>query len=133
MAQIEKAITIASIVTAVATAVIAAATIFYTVYSQGQWDVAKRQLVSVQRAFVLANKIVAQPIGTPQNGIVRLRVQWENSGNTPTRELATYVNLPLLREAIPRGYNFPDLDNKGKQTQSPLAIHGFIPPHGIIV
>lgn len=90
--------------------------------------IAKQNLVVVQRALVLATAIAAEPFGTPATGFIRLRVQWENTGNTPTRGFRSYVNFVTRAEPIPKDYNFPDLDSEGKILKSPIEVHSLVPP-----
>jgi hypothetical protein len=60
-------------------------------------------------------------------------VQWENSGNTPTKNMTTRGQFAMLHQRLSRGYHFPDLDEKGKETKTPSALHGFMAPHGTSV
>jgi hypothetical protein len=113
------------------------------VVARWQWDAMKDanramqdQLVFGQRAYVLPAKIVQEPFGSPEKGVIRLRVQWENSGNTPTRRMRSYVNFIPRRDPLPKGYNYPDFtveEGKARVTDTPDAARGFIPPKGQVV
>jgi hypothetical protein len=51
--------------------------------------------------------------------------KWENSGDTPTKNMLNYVSWGLFVKDIPAGFDFPD---QGDEERIPILI----PPHAII-
>jgi hypothetical protein len=93
-----------------------------------QSDIARAQLISSQRAYVMALKLVVEPIGPVDSGIARLRVRWENFGNTPPRNLRTSVNFRVRPDLMPKDFIFSDFDEQGRVIQSFAGIPSVIPP-----
>jgi hypothetical protein len=66
-----------------------------------------------QRAFVNYQGVRTDPAN--QDAISMkiveygFNVNWENSGTTPTRNATMHVNHYFAKEAIPKGWNYPDL------------------------
>jgi hypothetical protein len=87
------------------TVVIAIASVFATMISRDA-------LISVQRAFVVPAGLKWDPIGDAQIKKVKWNIYatWQNSGNTPTRNLRTLVvkafSIGILNFDDPLGSNF---------------------------
>jgi hypothetical protein len=82
----------------------------------------REAMVETQRAFVLVRvlevELVTFPYQSPTAAIIdriagwRVGVVWENSGDTPTRDLVTHVSLKFFDSQIPDNYDFPDLPER---------------------
>jgi hypothetical protein len=131
-------------VTAVATAVIAAYTVVLSVSTKRLWrqaktaseiakaaadqakrsvDLAEASLVAGERAFIFAVGIAPLWEKSPDGKVYcwRFRPSWNNSGDTPTRELSFNTECVLLDKTdLPKDFNFD------QDTQPPGK--GLIPP-----
>ena len=75
--------------------------------AKDQTVLTRQAMVDTQRAFVLVKalevELVTFPYQSPTAGIIdriagwRIGVVWENSGDTPTRDLITHVSLQIFR------------------------------------
>jgi len=82
----------------------------------------RETMTKTQRAFVLVKalevELITFPYQSPTAGIIdriagwRIGVEWENSGDTPTRDLITHVSLKFFDDGIPNNYDFPDLPER---------------------
>src|SRR5262245_56571915 len=82
---------------------------------------------------LMATKLVGEPIGTPQSGFIRVRVRWENFGNTPPRDLRTHVVWQAREDPIPKDFAFPDLNEKGQILQAHPGTRSLVPPRSSAV
>jgi hypothetical protein len=90
--------------------------------AKDQTVLTRQAMVDTQRAFVLVKalevELVTFPYQSPTAGIIdriagwRMGVVWENSGDTPTRDLITHVSLKFFDDEIPNNYDFPDLPER---------------------
>jgi hypothetical protein len=94
--------------------------------------IAEQSMIASQRAFVFAkgfSQYWEESSEPSQEGQYcwRFRPQWENSGSTPTRDLALYTNCSLRDTPLPRGFAFhaatPSEDEIGR---------GLIPPKSML-
>jgi hypothetical protein len=91
-------------------------------------DLAERNLTATERAFVHLKTIVGDPIRDP-NQVLRIFTvvfEWENSGTTPTRDLAVNVNWTHQWGDLPGGFLYPYNDaGRTRLFLGPKAIsHG---------
>ena len=80
-------------------------------------DVAREALEATQRAFI-SFSVHLTPVGiVPQQKMDRIPIAWQfqvplvNSGNTPTRNLRTFVRAVSLEHEITSEYDFGDFKN----------------------
>lgn len=86
-------------------------------------EITQEALVSVQRAFVIAKTTAPTSIPDADGKRVvawEFRIQWENSGNTPTRTVLQYVNVQWRANELPKNFNFSDL-GEPRSTQSVIG------------
>ena len=90
-------------------------------------DISKLSMVASDRAYVHFRRCTWISHQDVADGHLfwRIRVEWINSGNTPTRSLAIYVHWELRDSELPNDYTFA----MGNGTQ---AVHGTIYPQGVI-
>jgi hypothetical protein len=82
----------------------------------------RETMIKTQRAFVLVKALEIEPLTvlhqSPTGPLVdrvvgwRIGVKWENSGDTPTRDLFTHISLKSFDSEIPNNYDFPDLPDR---------------------
>ncbi len=71
-------------------------------------DVARDAMVAGERAFVFAIGIKAFWTKDNQTDLYhwKFRPQWQNSGDTPTKNMTMYTDCMLLDGELPMGFNF---------------------------
>jgi hypothetical protein len=94
-----------------------------------QASLTREAMIRTQRAFVFVKRIcvghqtnlVQSPTGPLVEVIVgwNIGIQWENTGDTPTRDLITHISLHEFQGEMPASYDFPDLN--GTTTKSLLG------------
>ena len=109
--------------TAIATIVIAAFTGTLWVATSRQAQLTREALIADKRAFVFPVDIVPQydaldPVTGEHNW--RFRPAWRNSGDTPSKNLALYVDCELRNTPLPIGHNFIETRQPG---------NGLLPPN----
>jgi hypothetical protein len=86
-------------------------------------EISKESLVSVQRAFVgFSGSVVGTEVldSTGKRVVtMRLNTPWINSGNTPTKDAASWVNWISLPGGLPDNFTYPDL---AKFTEKQFAL-----------
>jgi hypothetical protein len=84
-------------------------------------EISRKNLEAVQRAFVFLTQteILADMNRERQITGYRFRATWENSGTTPTRQLAVYLAMIGTPRELPKSYAFPDFN---KMECVPLAL-----------
>ena len=95
-------------ITAIATIVIAIFTgVLWKVTGQ-QVRVTKEALIADKRAFVFPKDILPEWSQDPTTGqyVWRFRPQWENSGDTPTKNMRLYSACELRTTLLPNGFDF---------------------------
>lgn len=106
------------LITALATVAIAAFTFTLWRSTRDLWEATRDQaaltrdaLFHTERAFVFPKRshwsVFLDP-NTNELSHWTYAIEWENSGETPTRDMFTFVSLKLADEALPRGFDFPD-------------------------
>lgn len=111
---------------------IAAATIFNVCVANRQWgalresnDINRKAYNAANRAFVISKGIDAefQFDSAVGRNLWSVAPKWENTGNSPTRDLHMYVNWCPRNSPLPAGFTFPDLASTGDITLSHLGPH----------
>ena len=95
-------------ITALATVVIAAFTCTLWLATSRQAELTKEALIADKRAFVFATGITPMwelDAATNQYDW-RIRPNWQNSGDTPTRNLRLYVDSEFRNTALPTNFRF---------------------------
>jgi hypothetical protein len=89
-------------------------------------DTAKLSMVASQRAYVHHNGMrwISHRDITDGSTFWRLRPQWINSGNTPTRALHVYVKYELRDTLLPDSFGFVPTE--------PINAPAMLAPHSII-
>lgn len=95
-------------ISALATIVIAAFTITLWIASREQARLTREALIAANRAFMFPTglkQVFEMDIAT---GLYnwRLRPEWRNSGETPTKNLTTYVECEIRNSLLPANYGF---------------------------
>ena len=100
----------AGAITTVATIVIAAFTIVLARVSRRQADLTKESMIAGERAFVFAKDVRAyyEFDKTTNQYNWRFRPIWENSGDTPTKNMTMHTRCMLLDDPLPPGFNFDE-------------------------
>lgn len=92
-------------------AAVTAALAFFTYFLWGATrrlvEDSRNALVSTQRAFVYIKNFEVHPFENPNR--LSIIPTWENSGETPTKNMFSHVNWQWFLAAIPDDFNFPDL------------------------
>lgn len=95
-------------ITALATIVIAAFTVTLWVATSRQASLTREALIVDKRAFVFAS--VLNPVweidAATQKYNWRLRPTWQNSGDTPTKDLRIFVACEIRNSVLPDGFDF---------------------------
>jgi len=103
---------------AIASGIVAAATVVYAIVAYWQWQALldsnktnREALISVQRAFLTFNGF--QPaVRVEHNGktVFVITGMWENSGNTPTPIAAGYANYNILTDQEFEKFDFREAE-----------------------
>jgi hypothetical protein len=67
----------------------------------------RSSLQSTQRAFVFIK--ILEVLNLPDTKKLIIIPQWENSGDTPTKNMLNHVNWALFEKDLPTDFDFPDL------------------------
>lgn len=72
------------------------------------FKISKLTMEAGNRAYVQYERVtyVSHMIGVPGQLFWRFRAHWTNSGNTPTRQLLSYVNVEIRDTPLPDDYAF---------------------------
>lgn len=92
-------------------------------------DTAERQL----RAYVSLKEFGASPMVDIQtNALIawELRLTWQNTGATPTRDMLSHVSVRFEPDEIPDDFRFPDLWIIGRK-QVYVPVH--LAPNGVFI
>jgi hypothetical protein len=119
---------------------------------QDSIEVSRRAAIATENAFTLTQRAFVFvrdariDIFKDQNGTISYfasRIVWENSGDTPTKNLRTHFNVVLFPTVLPDNFAFPDLNPSGgilllsttvatligpKASSTTMAIH-ILPDH----
>jgi hypothetical protein len=73
-------------------------------------EIAERALIAGQRAFI---SVVFEPYASKNIETDRITAWnftpvWQNSGNTPTKEMHNHINIRIFDGPLPRDWDFPD-------------------------
>jgi hypothetical protein len=119
-------------ISAVSTFVIAIFTGTLWVATTRQGELTEQTLVISRRSFVFPKNISPrwEIVGIPQNTAYNWRFVpiWENSGDTPTKDIIYYVDSEFINVPIPSGFNFnklrytPGTGLLAPKTQAPAGI-----------
>jgi len=93
-------------------------------------EINREALESVQRAFIFLAPVEGTAYKNSAGTKIKsfsFRFPWENSGVTPTRNMATHVNWTFLPGPLPNDFSFPDLWSPG---QPHINAHVAIGPKG---
>jgi hypothetical protein len=75
-------------------------------------DLSRQALTSVQRAFVFVTTFDITRLYNPQtnllDGRMRIAFQWENGGNTPTKDMTTHVSTRWFVNPLSEEFDFSD-------------------------
>src|SRR2546428_13887982 len=138
-------------VTVVLIGIYTLATIVYAVFAGGQWrairgqaHIAKEALITDKRAFVFAISLFYYWEPGPIAGLYnfRLRPQWQNSADTPTKRMTVYTACEIRNTPLPQGFAFVETTTPGtgllppKNSQqggvAPLPPQAAITPQDIL-
>ena len=98
-------------ITAAATASIAIFTIVLVIVTNRQARLTKDALIHTQRAFVFVRNgqiAVGKDFQTDKVKNFTVSVTWENSGDTPTKNLRMKINRRVNPDPLPDDFDFPD-------------------------
>jgi len=94
-------------ITALATIVIAAFTGTLWIATSRQAELTREALIADKRAFVFATGIYGLWERSPTGEYNwRFRPIWQNSGETPTKDMTMYTNCELRNTPLPGGFDF---------------------------
>jgi hypothetical protein len=79
---------------------------------------------NTQRAFVFVKHFEVIAIISPKSIIII--PTWENSGDTPTRNMRNHVNFQYFDNDMPSDFNFPDYDGE-EETPVLIGPHASMP------
>jgi len=94
----------------------------YAYFSYLQWDILRKNMQTTLRAFVVLKGFEVIKHLDPKTQKVTHYIftpQWENSGNTPTRNMVIYANVKWGPTPLPEDYGFPDF---GDQKNIPVVL-----------
>jgi hypothetical protein len=100
-------------VTAAATLSIAVFTIVLVVVTNRQARLTKDALIYTQRAFVFVRNgqiAIGKDFKTDKVKNFKVSVTWENSGDTPTKNMRMMINRFVTPEPLPDDFDFPDYE-----------------------
>lgn len=114
-------------ITAVATLVIAVFTAILAVVTGRQARLTKETLIADKRAFVFATNISPNWFldEARKQYCWRIRPEWRNSGETPTKHLRIYVDCELRNTPLPNGFDFARI--------SSTPGNGLLPPNATML
>lgn len=84
-----------------------------------QVKLSRQAMISTQRAFVFSKDTQFNGLAILDTNKVhhwRVAVQWENSGDTPTKNLRWHVNFIVRKELLPADFDFPDFGSPSIHT-----------------
>jgi hypothetical protein len=98
-----------------------------------QASLTREAMLRTQRAFVFVKHVcvghqinLVQSTTGPLVEVVvgwNIGVQWENTGDTPTRDLVTHISIREFEGEMPADYDFPDLnETTTKSLLGPRAV-----------
>ncbi|HEV3186243.1 MAG TPA: hypothetical protein VGZ49_15250 [Xanthobacteraceae bacterium] len=98
-----------------------------------QASLTREAMIRTQRAFVFVKRVcvghqinLVQSTTGPLVEVVvgwNIGVQWENTGDTPTRDLLTHISIHEFEGEMPTDYEFPDLnETTTKSLLGPKAV-----------
>jgi hypothetical protein len=81
-------------------------------------NITRDSLLYIQRAFVFVTKfdvtrLPAPPGSNQLDGSMRFAFQWENGGNTPTKDMSTHISERWFPQSLPADFAFPDYPEGG--------------------
>lgn len=88
----------------------------------------KKNMTLTQRAFVYVKQVMAHPLRGGDGKIRSFLVEviLENSGETPTKHMLSYVSGQSFdSDGIPDGFNFPDIGEES-------SVHGLLGPKSMV-
>jgi hypothetical protein len=98
-----------------------------------QASLTREAMTRTQRAFVFVKHVcvghqinlVQATTGPLVEAVIgwNIGIQWENTGDTPTRDLVTHISLHEFQGEMPADYNFPELNKTTtKSLLGPKAV-----------
>ena len=99
-------------------------------------NLSREALTSVQRAFVFVTTLmsrgsIGQDNETSSDGSMRIAFQWENGGNTPTKDMSTHISVRWFHRPLPDNFSFSDYpkdeDPSLKMFVGPKAVNRAAP------
>jgi hypothetical protein len=99
-------------ITALAAILVAAFTATLWIATGRQANLTRQAVMAGKRAFVFPTGVVALPESNAKSGSFdwRLVPAWENSGETPTRNLRIYTDCILTNVPLPENFSFSQID-----------------------
>jgi hypothetical protein len=99
-------------ITALAAILVAAFTASLWIATGRQAKLTRQAVMAGKRAFVFPTGVVALPESNAQTGSFQWRLvpAWENSGETPTRNLRIYADCILTNVPLPESFSFTQID-----------------------
>jgi len=122
-------------ITALAAILVAAFTVTLWIATGRQASLTRQAVMAGKRAFVFPNGVVALPESNAKTGSFdwRLVPAWENSGETPTRNLRIYTDCILTNVPLPENFSFTQIDPEEPAAMAMLGpkatSKGGIAPH----
>jgi hypothetical protein len=124
-------------ITALATVVIAAFTATLWVTSSRQAELTKEALIANRRAFITPVNFLQIWELDSASGLYnwRLRPQWRNTGETPTKDMVLHVQCEIRNAQLPQGYNFTyqEADIAHGIIGPKVDMHGGLAPRGAAI
>jgi hypothetical protein len=122
-------------ITALAAILVAAFTASLWIATGRQAKLTRQAVMAGKRAFVFPTGVVALPESNAQTGSFHWRLvpAWENSGETPTRNLRIYADCILTNVPLPESFSFTQIDPEEPPAMAMLGpkatSKGGIAPH----
>jgi hypothetical protein len=122
-------------ITALAAIIVAAFTASVWIATGHQAKLTRQAVMAGKRAFVFPTGVVALPESNAKTGSFdwRLVPAWENSGETPTRNLRIYTDYILTNVPLPETFSFSQIDPEEPPAMAMLGpkatSKGGIAPH----
>jgi hypothetical protein len=122
-------------ITALAAILVAAFTASLWIATGRQAKLTRQAVMAGKRAFVFPTGVVALPESNAQTGGFHWRLvpAWENSGETPTRNLRIYADCILTNVPLPESFSFTQIDPEEPPAMAMLGPRatskGGIAPH----
>jgi hypothetical protein len=76
--------------------------------------VAREAMVAAERAYISVKTVSLIAVSNTAGNIIELNaiITFENTGNTPTKNMIYHSSMKIFDADIPEGFDFPDLDRR---------------------